>query len=180
MRIHCKKRAFRQPGASRIGDHSNLIAVAGLFCGPVAFPLLFLETSHEYTATLHHLHPDRRSATPGHCVFPAHRSQLCGPGGYQRDRERHLGRSTGAGEFPEYLKEEQRVPNTLAELGKKTLQPDANIIKLPNISASVSQLKAAIAELQSRAMRCPTTPTSPRTTKRRKSRPATASASALP
>ena len=97
MRIHCKKRAFRQPGASRIGDHSNLIAVAGLFCGPVAFPLLFLETSHEYTATLHHLHPDRRSATPGHCVFPAHRSQLCGPGGYQRDRERHLGRSTGAG-----------------------------------------------------------------------------------
>ena len=39
------------------------------------------------------------------------------------------------------------MPNTLAELGKKTLQPDANIIKLPNISASVSQLKAAIAEL---------------------------------
>ena len=50
------------------------------------------------------------------------------------------------GEFPEYLKEEQRVPNTLAELGKKTLQPDANIIEtvdrvyelLPRLSASIS------------------------------------------
>eukprot|EP01030_Chromulinospumella_sphaerica_P024697 gene24697-24795_t len=47
------------------------------------------------------------------------------------------------GEFPEFLKEEQRAPNTLAELGKKTLQADANIIKLPNISASVGQLQAA-------------------------------------
>ena len=37
------------------------------------------------------------------------------------------------GEFPEFLKEDQRAPNTLAELGKKTLQPDANIIKLPNV-----------------------------------------------
>ena len=51
------------------------------------------------------------------------------------------------GEFPDFLTEAQRVPNTLAELGKKTLQPDANIIKLPNISASVAQLKAAIKEL---------------------------------
>ena len=48
------------------------------------------------------------------------------------------------GEFPEFLKEEQRVPNTLAELGKKTLQADANIIKLPNISASVGQLLSLI------------------------------------
>ena len=50
--------------------------------------------------------------------------------------------------FPEYLTEEQRVPDALAELGKKTLEPDANIIKLPNISASVGQLTAAIKELQ--------------------------------
>ena len=47
-------------------------------------------------------------------------------------------------EFPECLSEAQRVPNNLAELGKMTLQPDANIIKLPNISASVPQLQDAI------------------------------------
>ena len=47
-------------------------------------------------------------------------------------------------EFPEFLTEEQRLPNTLAELGKLTLLPDTNIIKLPNISASVPQLVAAL------------------------------------
>src|ERR1043165_6971311 len=52
------------------------------------------------------------------------------------------------GNFPEYLTPEQRVPDTLGELAKKTLEPDANIIKLPNISASVPQLVAAIKELQ--------------------------------
>jgi isocitrate dehydrogenase len=46
--------------------------------------------------------------------------------------------------FPECLTEEQRVPDTLAELGKLTLKPEANIIKLPNISASVGQLISAI------------------------------------
>ena len=46
--------------------------------------------------------------------------------------------------FPENLTPEQRVPDALAELGKKTLEADANIIKLPNISASVSQLQNAI------------------------------------
>ena len=50
--------------------------------------------------------------------------------------------------FPEYLKEEQRISNDLAELGKLVKEPEANIIKLPNISASVPQLKAAIKELQ--------------------------------
>ena len=48
------------------------------------------------------------------------------------------------GEFPEFLEEQQRVANTLAELGEKTMQPDANIIKLPNISASQNQLLAAV------------------------------------
>ena len=46
--------------------------------------------------------------------------------------------------FPEYLEEQQRIPDALAELGEMTLSPDANIIKLPNISASLPQLKAAI------------------------------------
>src|SRR6185369_16561734 len=57
------------------------------------------------------------------------------------------------GSFPEYLTPEQRVPDALAELGKRTLEPDANIIKLPNISASVPQLVAAIKELQDKGYR---------------------------
>ena len=50
-------------------------------------------------------------------------------------------------QFPEYLEASQRVGDALAELGTLAKQPEANIIKLPNISASVPQLKAAIAEL---------------------------------
>lgn len=61
-------------------------------------------------------------------------------------------------QFPEYLKEEQRVPDTLGNLGKLTLRPDANIIKLPNISASVSQLKACIKELQKQGFAVPDYP----------------------
>src|SRR5574338_1006302 len=66
-------------------------------------------------------------------------------------------------EFPDSLTDEQRVPNTLAELGKKTLEPDANIIKLPNISASVAQLKACIKELQEKGYKVPDYPDSPTT-----------------
>lgn len=67
------------------------------------------------------------------------------------------------GEFPERLTAEQRVGNTLAELGQLTLTPDANIIKLPNISASVGQLKAAIKELQSKGYDLPELPENPTT-----------------
>ena len=67
------------------------------------------------------------------------------------------------GEFPERLSEQQKVPNVLAELGKKTLEPDANIIKLPNISASVAQLVAAIKELQSKGFDVPDFPDDPKT-----------------
>ncbi len=65
--------------------------------------------------------------------------------------------------FPEFLTEAQRVPDALAELGALTLQPDANIIKLPNISASMPQLKAAIAELQAKGFKIPDYPESPAT-----------------
>jgi len=60
--------------------------------------------------------------------------------------------------FPEYLTEEQRVPDYLAQLGELSLTPEANIIKLPNISASVPQLKEAIAELQSQGYKVPDYP----------------------
>ena len=65
--------------------------------------------------------------------------------------------------FPEYLTPKQRVPDALTELGKKTLEPDANIIKLPNISASVPQLVAAIKELQGKGYRIPDYPGDPKT-----------------
>ncbi|MCM0028515.1 MAG: NADP-dependent isocitrate dehydrogenase [Polynucleobacter sp.] len=65
-------------------------------------------------------------------------------------------------EFPECLTEAQRVPNNLAELGKMTLQPDTNIIKLPNISASVPQLQDAIKELQSKGYAIPDFPDDPK------------------
>ncbi len=67
------------------------------------------------------------------------------------------------GQFPEALTPEQRVPDTLAELGRKTLEPDANIIKLPNISASVPQLMAAIKELQAKGYKIPNFPDDPKT-----------------
>ena len=66
------------------------------------------------------------------------------------------------GEFPEYLTDEQKLPNNLAELGKLTLQPYANIIKLPNISASVAQLVSAIKELQSKGYQIPDYPETPK------------------
>lgn len=66
-------------------------------------------------------------------------------------------------EFPEYLTEEQRVPNNLAALGQLTQDPNANIIKLPNISASVGQLKAAIKEIQSKGHAIPDFPDEPQT-----------------
>ncbi len=66
-------------------------------------------------------------------------------------------------QFPECLTPEQRLPDHLSELGKKTLKPDANIIKLPNISASVGQLVACIKELQSKGYKLPDYPENPQT-----------------
>ncbi len=60
--------------------------------------------------------------------------------------------------FPEFLKEDQRVSDALTELGQLATKPEANIIKLPNVSASVPQLKTAIAELQSQGFALPNYP----------------------
>ena len=65
--------------------------------------------------------------------------------------------------FPEYLADEQQIGDALAELGDMTLLPDANIIKLPNISASIPQLQATIAELQQAGLAVPDYPTDPQT-----------------
>ncbi|MFZ9297090.1 MAG: NADP-dependent isocitrate dehydrogenase [Hylemonella sp.] len=66
------------------------------------------------------------------------------------------------GQFPDYLTPEQRVPDNLAELGRMTLLPDTNIIKLPNISAPVSQLVACIKELQAKGFKIPDYPDQPK------------------
>ena len=64
-------------------------------------------------------------------------------------------------QFPEYLEASQRVGDALAELGALAKQPEANIIKLPNISASIPQLKGAIAELQGKGYALPEYPENP-------------------
>ena len=64
-------------------------------------------------------------------------------------------------EFSDYLTDEQKVPDNLAELGRLTQEPDTNIIKLPNISASVMQLTAAISELQKKGYAIPDYPEAP-------------------
>ncbi|MFC0845055.1 NADP-dependent isocitrate dehydrogenase [Streptomyces noboritoensis] len=69
--------------------------------------------------------------------------------------------------FPEYLQEGQRIDDALAELGELAKTPDANIIKLPNISASIPQLKAAVAELQAQGYALPAYPDDPQTDEER-------------
>ncbi|NJQ03467.1 NADP-dependent isocitrate dehydrogenase [Streptomyces zingiberis] len=69
--------------------------------------------------------------------------------------------------FPEYLTEEQRIGDALAELGEKAKTPEANIIKLPNISASIPQLKAAVAELREQGYALPDYPDDPKTDEER-------------
>ena len=64
--------------------------------------------------------------------------------------------------FPEFLKEDQRIPDALAELGALATTPEANIIKLPNISASAPQLDEAIAELQAKGFAVPNYPAEPK------------------
>src|SRR5256885_126711 len=64
-------------------------------------------------------------------------------------------------QFPERLDEDQRIADALAELGELAKTPEANIIKLPNISASVPQLKAAIEELQEQGYAIPDYPEDP-------------------
>ena len=69
--------------------------------------------------------------------------------------------------FPEFLSEEQRIADALSELGELAKTPEANIIKLPNISASVPQLKASIKELQSQGYGLPDYPEEPQDEKQK-------------
>jgi isocitrate dehydrogenase len=104
--------------------------------------------------TIIYTHTDEAPALATYSFLPIIRA-FTGPAGVRVEtRDISLsGRIIAA--FPELLKSEQRVGDALAELGRICLTPEANVIKLPNISASVPQLKAAIAELQAQGYALP-------------------------
>jgi len=106
------------------------------------------------TPTIIYTHTDEAPALATYSLLPIIRA-FTGPAGIAVEtRDISLsGRIIAA--FPEFLKPEQRIEDALAELGRMCLTRDANIIKLPNVSASVPQLKAAIAELQSHGYALP-------------------------
>ncbi len=97
------------------------------------------------------------------CAFLPIIRTFTGPAGVEIEKADISVSARVLAEFPEYLTEEQRVPDTLAELGRLTLEPDTNIIKLPNISASVAQLKACVKELQEKGYKIPDYPEDPKT-----------------
>jgi hypothetical protein len=121
-------------------------------------PHLMRELRSDY-----YLYAHRRSTAVGDVRSPADHPHLHHAGGRARRGSDISVAARILGSFPEYLTLEQRVPDTLTELGQKTLEPDANIIKLPNISASVPQLLAAIKELQAKGYKVPDYPGDPKT-----------------
>lgn len=92
------------------------------------------------------------------CAFLPIIRTFTGPAGIEVEKADISVSARVIAEFPEFLTEEQRLPNTLGELGKKCLLPETNIIKLPNISASVAQLKACVKELQEKGYAIPDYP----------------------
>jgi isocitrate dehydrogenase len=97
------------------------------------------------------------------CAFLPIIRTFTGPAGVEIEKADISVSARVLAEFPEFLSEEQRVPDTLGELGRLTLEPETNIIKLPNISASVAQLKACVKELQEKGYKIPDYPEDPKT-----------------
>jgi isocitrate dehydrogenase len=111
-------------------------------------------------ATIIYTHTDEAPMLATHSFLPIIQAFASTAGVEVETRDISLsGRIIAA--FGDYLTEEQRTADALAELGELAKTPDANIIKLPNISASVPQLKAAIAELQSQGYAVPDYPDNP-------------------
>ncbi|MDA8163896.1 MAG: NADP-dependent isocitrate dehydrogenase [Desulfobacteraceae bacterium] len=107
---------------------------------------------------------DEAPALATHSLLPILRAFTKGSGIVFETRDISLAGRLIAN-FPEGLSEGQRIPDHLAELGRLVKQPEANLIKLPNISASVPQLKAAIKELQEKGYAIPDYPEAPKTEK---------------
>ena len=92
------------------------------------------------------------------CAFLPIIRTFTGPAGIEIEKADISVSARVLSEFSEFLKDEQKVPNTLGELGKKCLLPETNIVKLPNISASVAQLIACVKELQAKGYAIPDYP----------------------
>lgn len=105
---------------------------------------------------------DEAPALASYCLLPIVRAYTKGTGVDVETKDISLAGRIIAN-FPEKLKEEQKIPDYLTELGKTAKTPEANIIKLPNISASIPQLTAALKELQSKGYDIPSFPEEPKT-----------------
>ncbi len=120
-------------------------------------------------STIIYTHTDEAPALATHSFLPVIQAYASTAGVSVETRDISLaGRIIS--QFPEYLEEGQRIPDALAELGELAKTPEANIIKLPNISASIPQLKAAVAELQGQGYALPAYPDAPKTDEEREIR----------
>ena len=117
-------------------------------------------------STIIYTHTDEAPALATYSLLPIVRAYAAAAGVEVETRDISL---TGRilAHFPERLTESQRIGDALAELGALTESPEANIVKLPNISASAPQLKAAIAELQAKGYALPDYPDEPATDEER-------------
>ncbi|WP_377268615.1 NADP-dependent isocitrate dehydrogenase [Peterkaempfera sp. SMS 1(5)a] len=112
-------------------------------------------------STIIYTHTDEAPALATYSFLPVVQAYASKAGVSVESRDISLAGRIIAG-FPEYLEEGQRIDDALAELGELAKTPGANIIKLPNISASIPQLKAAIAELQQQGYALPDYPDDPK------------------
>ncbi|MEU6825062.1 NADP-dependent isocitrate dehydrogenase [Streptomyces atriruber] len=120
-------------------------------------------------STIIYTHTDEAPALATHSFLPVVQAYASTAGVGVETRDISLaGRIIAS--FPERLEESQRISDALAELGELAKTPGANIIKLPNISASIPQLKAAIAELQGQGYALPDYPDDPKTDEERDTR----------
>ncbi|WP_058045213.1 NADP-dependent isocitrate dehydrogenase [Streptomyces roseifaciens] len=117
-------------------------------------------------STIFYTHTDEAPALATHSFLPVVQAYASTAGVTVETRDISLaGRIIS--QFPEFLEEGQRIDDALAELGRLARTPGANIIKLPNISASIPQLKAAVAELQQQGYALPDYPDDPKTDEER-------------
>lgn len=110
---------------------------------------------------------DEAPALATYCLLPILQSYTKGTGIEFVEKDISLAGRIIAN-FPDNLNEEQKIHDYLAELGELTQDPSANIIKLPNISASIPQLKSAIKELQDKGYKIPDYPEEPKTEEEKK------------
>ncbi|MFF4751049.1 NADP-dependent isocitrate dehydrogenase [Streptomyces sp. NPDC002514] len=120
-------------------------------------------------STIIYTYTDEAPALATHSFLPVIQAYASQAGVAVETRDISLaGRIIAA--FPEYLNEGQRIPDALSELGELAKTPEANIVKLPNISASIPQLKAAVAELQGKGYALPDYPDDPKSDEEREIR----------